>query len=69
MDLLIRNIRTKSDKKLITDLLKRLGMSFKELSASAKEDIAFGIAIEEGMKSGFAEEKEVMSMLKRKMKG
>ena len=69
MDLLVKNIRSKSDKKLITDLLKRLGMSFKELSASAKEDIAFGIAIEQGRKSGFAEEKEVMNVLKKKMKG
>jgi hypothetical protein len=68
MELLIKNIRSRSDKKLITDLLRRLGISFKELSSAEKEEIAFGIAIEEGIKSGFAEEKEVMNVLKKRIK-
>ena len=44
MELLIKDIRNKSDKKLLTDLLKRLGLSYKELSAQEKEDYASALA-------------------------
>ena len=68
MELLITDIRNKSDKKLLTDLLKRLGLSYKELSEQEKEDYAFGIAIKEGRKSGLVQEKEVMYTLSKKTK-
>ena len=64
MDLLIR-IKNKKDYKLIHDLTKRLGLKSKTLSADEREDAALLLAMEEGKKSGLANEDAVMSKLQK----
>ncbi len=68
MDLVIKNINSKTDIKFFNELAKRLGLKTAELSIEEKEDIAIGKAIEEGLKSGFAEEASVLKTL-RKIQG
>ena len=64
MDLLIR-IKNKKDYKLIHDLTKRLGLKSKTLSPDEREDAALLLAMEEGKKSGLANEDVVMSKLQK----
>ncbi len=59
MDLVIKNINSKTDIKFFSKLAKRLGLKTAELSLEEKEDIAIGKAIEDGLKSGFSDEASV----------
>ena len=68
MELIIKNIKSSADKKLLTDLAKRLGLTSAILTSYEKQDIAFGIAIEEGLKSGYVEEEIVLNTLRKKLK-
>ena len=68
MDLVIKNINSKTDIKFFNELAKRLGLKTAELSLEEKEDIALGKAIEEGLRSGFSEEASVLKTL-RKIQG
>ncbi|HXB41738.1 MAG TPA: hypothetical protein VNZ49_14450 [Bacteroidia bacterium] len=68
MDLVIKNINSKTDIKFFNELAKRLGLKTAELSLEEKEDIAIGKAIEEGLKSGFSNETSVFKTL-RKIQG
>ena len=68
MELLIKNIKSKADQKLFMELAKRLGLSSAILSDQDKEDIALGRAIEDGLKTGFVDEKIVMQNLRSKLK-
>jgi hypothetical protein len=68
MDLVIKNINSKTDIKFFNELAKRLGLKTAELSLEEKEDIAMGKAIEEGLKSGFSDEASVLKTL-RKIQG
>lgn len=68
MDLVIKNITSKQDIKFISELVKRLGLKSAPLSVDEKEEIALGYAIQEGLKSGFVPEKDVMKTL-RKIQG
>jgi len=68
MDLVIKNISSKTDLKFFNELAKRLGLKTAELSEEAKEDIAIGKAIEKGLKSGFSDEASVLKTL-RKIQG
>jgi hypothetical protein len=63
MELLIQNIKSKGDIKLISELALRLGLKTTQLSSEEKEDIGLSIAIEEGRKSGYVSEKTVMKTL------
>lgn len=65
MDLVIKNITSKEDFKFLSDLAKRLGLKSATLSLDEKEDIALGYAIQEGLKSGFVPEKDVMKTLRK----
>jgi hypothetical protein len=65
MELIIRNIKSKQDVKLFSELAKRLGLKTTELSPEEKEDIALGIAMEEGKKTGIASEETVMKTLRK----
>lgn len=67
MELVIKNIQSKSDKKLFIDLAKRIGLETATLTLSEKEDYALGEAIKDGRKSGYAEEADVIYILKKKM--
>lgn len=64
MDILIK-VKSDKDYKLITDLAQRLGLPNRTLSLIEKEDYAFLLAMEEGQKSGIANEERVMSKLRK----
>ena len=64
MDVLIK-VASKKDHKLITDLAARLGLPNKTLTLEEKEDYALLAAMEEGKKSGIANEEKVMSKLRK----
>ncbi|MFI5163634.1 MAG: hypothetical protein ACHQHP_00125 [Bacteroidia bacterium] len=68
MDLVIKNISSKEDINLFSQLAKRLRLKISRLSLEEKEDIALGFAIEEAKSSGFVAEEEVMYTL-RKIQG
>ena len=68
MDLVIKNISSKEDINLFSQLAKRLHLKIAQLSLEEKEDIALGMAIEEAKNSGFVAEEEVMHTL-RKIQG
>lgn len=68
MDLVIKNINSKTDLKFLNELARRLGLKTVELSEEVKEDIALGKAIEKGLKSGFSDETSVLKTL-RKIQG
>ena len=63
MELIIENIKSGADKKLLVDIAKRLGLSSKVLTKQEKEDIALAKAIDEGRKSGYEDEKTVLKTL------
>jgi hypothetical protein len=64
MDVLIK-VESKKDYKLITDLAARLGLPNKTLTLEEKEDYALLAAMEEGKKSGIANEEKIMSKLRK----
>ena len=64
MELLIRNIKAKADIKLISELAERLGLMTTQLTLEEKEEIGLALAIEEGRKSGYVSEKNVMKTLR-----
>lgn len=68
MDLVIKNISSKEDLSLFSQLAKRLHLKIAQLSLEEKEDIALGFAIEDAKGSGFVAEEEVMYAL-RKVQG
>lgn len=68
MDLVIKNITSKTDLRFLNELAKRLGLKTVELTAEEKEEIAIGKAIEEGLRSGFSNEASVLKTL-RKIQG
>ena len=65
MELLIQNIKSKSDIKLFVELAKRLGLKTSKLSLELKEEIGLGLAIEEGRKSGYVSEDSVFKTLRK----
>ncbi|MES2701371.1 MAG: hypothetical protein V4649_01975 [Bacteroidota bacterium] len=64
MELVIKNLTSPTDIKLFTELAKRLGLKTAKLTAEEKEDIALGIAIEKGRKSGYTTTEEVLKTLR-----
>lgn len=64
MDVIIK-VKSGKDHKLITDLAKRLGLPNKTLSIKEKEDMGLLLAMEEGIRSGIANESKVMAKLKK----
>ena len=68
MDLVIKNISSKEDINLFSQLAKRLHLKIAQLSLEEKEDIALGLAIEDAKSSGFVAEAEVLYTL-RKIQG
>lgn len=64
MELLIKDITSQEDMKLITGLAKRLGLKTMKLSAEEKEEIGLLAAIEKGRKSGYVDEDTVMQTLR-----
>ncbi len=66
MQLLI-DIKSPKDKKLFTDLASRLRLKTAEVSLDDLEDFAFGIAIEEGMKSGNVNKEKFMTNLRKRI--
>ncbi|HTA26488.1 MAG TPA: hypothetical protein VK809_01775 [Bacteroidia bacterium] len=65
MELLIRNIKAKADIKLISELAERLGLMTTQLTLEEKEEIGLALAIEEGRKSGYVSEKNVMKTFRK----
>lgn len=68
MELVIKDIQSAEDMKLIKGFAKRLGLKTMKLSAEEKEEIGLGLAIEKGRKSGYVSEDAVMKTL-RKVQG
>ncbi len=65
MELVIKDIKSREDIKLFTELAKRLGLKTAKLSMQEKEDIGLGLAIEEGRKSGYVSEGTVLKTLRK----
>lgn len=66
MELLIENIKSKQDRKMLISLVKRLGFTYRELAESDKEDFALGKAIEE--RTGeYANYEDIMKLLSQKI--
>lgn len=65
MDIVFKNVTSKEDAKFLAELAKRLGLKSVSLSLEEKEDIAMGYAIQDGIKSGYVSEKEVMKTLRK----
>ena len=65
MELVIKDIKSTEDIRLITSLAKRLGLKTIKLSVQEKEGIGLNVAIEKGRKSGYVSEDIVMSALRK----
>jgi hypothetical protein len=65
MELVIRNIKSKSDLKLFRELAKRLGLKTTDLTEDKKKDIALGKAIKEAEKGDFVNREEVIKALRK----
>jgi hypothetical protein len=65
MELVIKDIKTAEDLKLISGLAKRLGLKTAKLTAEEREDIGMYEAIRRGRQSGYVSEDEVMSVLSK----
>lgn len=65
MELIITDIHSQGNIKLITDLARRLGLKATKLPTSEKEEIALASAIDEGRKSGYVDEADLMKMLRQ----
>ena len=66
MELLIENIKSKQDRTMLVNLVKRLGFSSRDLSEEEKEDIALGKAMEQ--RTGeYADYRDVMNLLNQKI--
>ena len=68
MELVIKDIKSREDIKLFTELAKRPGLKTAKLSLEEKEDIGLGKAIEKSRKGGYAPEEAVFATL-RKIQG
>ncbi len=67
MELLIENIKSRQDRKMLVNLVKRLGFSSRDLSEEEKEDFALGKAIEQRT-GDYVDYKDVMQLLNQKIK-
>ncbi len=65
MELVIKDIKSREDIKLFTELAKRLGLKTAKLSLEEKEDIGLGKAIESARKGGYATEETVFATLRK----
>lgn len=65
MTLLIE-LKSSKDKKLFTDLAKRLELQTLELSKSESEDFSFGKLMEEGLQSKTIDTNKFMQRLNRR---
>ena len=65
MESIVFNPKSKSHLKLLQELAKELGISFRVLSKEEKEDIGLLIAMEEGKKTAFVTRDKVVKYLKR----
>jgi hypothetical protein len=65
MELIIRNIKSKTDLKFFQQLAKRLGLKTTELTEDEKEDIALAKAIKEAKKGDFVGREEVIKALRK----
>ncbi len=61
METLVIDVNSKEDKKVFTTLAKRLHLKMRVITQSEKEDLGLALAIEEGLKSGYVDEKTVMN--------
>ena len=68
MESIIIDIKSKEDGKFFTSLAKRLHLKARVLSDEEKEDIGLALAITEGRKSGYVDEKTVMNTLHKAMR-
>jgi hypothetical protein len=65
MEIIIRNIKSKTDLKFFQQLAKRLGLKTTELTDDEKEDIALAKAIKEAKKGDFVSREEVIKALRK----
>jgi hypothetical protein len=65
---IIINIKDKEDSELIFSLAKRLKLKAHLLLDEEKENHALAYAIDQGRKSGYVSESEVLKTLKKKKK-
>lgn len=63
MELLIKDIQSPEDIRLLKELAKRLGLKTAKLSLRDKEDIGLSMAIEKGRKSGYTPEEKITGIL------
>jgi hypothetical protein len=63
MEIVIKDIKSAEDMKLITGLAKRLGLKTVKLSLEEKEDIGLAAAITKGRNSGYANESTILKTL------
>ena len=68
MESIMIDIKSKSDTKLFINLANRLGLKSRVLTDEEKEDIGLGIAIEEGRKSGYVDEKTIKKTISKLLK-
>jgi len=63
MELIIRNIDNKADKKLFVELARRLGLKADVVSEEVKEDYALSQEIKKARKNEFVSKVEILKVL------
>ena len=63
MELLIKNIESREDLKLFTELAKRPGLKTSKLSLQEKEEIGLATAVEKSRKTGYVSDESILKTL------
>lgn len=66
MELFIENIKSRKDRKMLINLVQRLGFSCRDFSEEEKEDMALGKAMEQRT-SEYVDYEEVMKLLNQRI--
>lgn len=66
MELFIENIKSRKDRKMLINLVQRLGFSCRDFSKEEKEDMALGKAMEKRT-SEYVDYEEVMKLLNQRI--
>jgi hypothetical protein len=65
MNTIIINPKDKKEFEFVSELLKKLGVDAKVLSAEQKEDLGLSVLMKDADRSEFASEDEIMSKLSK----
>ena len=66
MESVLINVKNNKEKEFIVGMASLMGLASSILTIEDKEDFAFGLAIKEGLKSGYADTGKVIAKLKKK---